>query len=546
MRLSLLGLFLSFAFSVTGQYTSGVSTPDTTLSKIVNESDLSVKYANSITAEELKKHLDILSSDAFEGRETGTAGIDKAADYLSDYFDSLDLPKIGDDGSYFQNVQITFTRGASSEMFVNGTRYKHLWDYLSFPSRNKNLPEFKTDEIVFLGYGIDDPRYSDYRGVDVKDKVIMIYDGEPVNQDSISMITKTEQLSHWSNSWKNKLIAARNNGVKLVLIIADDIKSELNKNRNILLGGSMSLGDKSVFKEPFANSVSISSTIAKEIMGNDLAEVIKIRDQIKAKGKAKSKSLKSELMFGQNITRKLLEGVNVMGFIEGSSKKDEIVIVSAHFDHVGKTGDDIFNGANDNASGTSTVLEIADAFAEAKRNGEGPKRSILCLLVSGEEKGLLGSAYYTDKPVFPIENTVVDINVDMVGRSDVKYANNPDYIYVIGSDRLSTDLHKINESVNQKYTQLTLDYTYNSESDPNRYYFRSDHYNFAQKGIPAIFYFNGTHEDYHRPSDTAEKINFEQMKNTGQLIFHTAWELANREARIQVDVDTKKPKKISP
>jgi len=545
MRLSII-VFLFFTINLSAQYTSGVSMPDSTISMIVDESDLSVKYANTIQAADLKRHLDTLASDAFEGRETGTPGIDKAAEYLSNYFESLALPKIGDESTYFQGVQITFTRGASSELLVNGNRFKHLWDYLSFPDRNKDLPRFTTDKITFLGYGIDDPRYSDYRGVNVKDKVIMIYDGEPIDKDSISVITKSKQLSHWSNDWKNKLIAARNNGVKLVLIIEDDIKGELSRNRSKLLGGSMALGDESEFKKPYANSIAISSNIAKEIMSKDLAEVIKIRDQIKSTGKAKSKVLKAKLEFEQQITRKLLEGVNVLGFIEGSSKKEEIVVVSAHFDHVGKTGDDIFNGANDNASGTSTVLEIAEAFAEAKKNGHGPKRSILCLLVSGEEKGLLGSAYYTDKPIFPLENTVVDINVDMVGRSDIKYADDPDYIYVIGSDRLSTELHKINESANQKYTQLTLDYTYNAESDPNRYYFRSDHYNFAEKGIPAIFFFNGTHQDYHRPSDTAEKINFEQMKKTGQLIFHTAWELANREARIQVDVGTKKPKKISP
>lgn len=545
MRFSLLA-FMLFSFNIAAQYTSGVSTPDTSIAMIIDESDLSVRYANTIKAEDLKAHLDTLSSDAFEGRETGTPGIDKAADYISNYIGTLDLPKIGDESTYFQNVQITFTRGSANKLLINGQRFKHLWDYLSFPGRNKSLPKLTTEEVVFLGYGIDDPRYSDYRGNDVKDKVIMIYDGEPLNQDSISIITKTKQLSHWSNSWRNKLIAARNHGVKLVMIIEDDIKGELSKNRNKLLGGSMTLGDKSQFKEPYANSIAISSNIAKEIMSTELSDVIKIRDDIKAKGRSKQKVLKAKIEFEQDITRRLLEGVNIMAFIEGSSKKDEIVIVSAHFDHVGKKGDDVFNGANDNASGTSTVLEIAEAFAQAKKNGEGPKRSVLCLLVSGEEKGLLGSAYYTDKPVFPLENTVVDINVDMVGRSDVKYENDPDYIYVIGSDRLSTDLHKINEAANQRYTQLTLDYTYNSASDPNRYYFRSDHYNFAEKGIPAIFFFNGTHADYHRPSDTAEKIDFEQMRKTGQLIFHTAWELSNREERIQVDINTKKPKKVSP
>ena len=210
-------------------------------------------------------------------------------------------------------------------------------------------------------------------------------------------------------------------------------------------------------------------------------------------------------------------------------------MVTAHYDHLGKKGNSIFYGADDNGSGTSTVLEIAQAFAEAKKSGVGPKRSVLCMLVSGEEKGLLGSKYYVEHPVFPLENTIVNINVDMVGRTDAKYAGNPDYIYVIGADRLSSDLHAINERMNEEYTQLTLDYTYNAESDPNRYYYRSDHYNFAEKGIPAIFYFNGTHDDYHRPTDTIDKINFEKMEKIGKLIFHTAWEVANRSNRIRVD-----------
>ena len=220
----------------------------------------------------------------------------------------------------------------------------------------------------------------------------------------------------------------------------------------------------------------------------------------------------------------------------GKSKPDEVVIVSAHFDHLGKKGDQIFHGADDNGSGTSTIMELAQAFAEARGGGFRPERTVVFMLVTGEEKGLLGSEYYVNNPLYPLANTVADVNVDMVGRQDDKYKDNPDYIYVIGSDRLSTDLHKINESVNQKYCQLTLDYTYNSESDPNRYYYRSDHYNFAEKGIPAIFYFNGVHADYHQPTDTADKINYEKMAKVGRLIFHTIWELANRPERIVVDV----------
>jgi Zn-dependent M28 family amino/carboxypeptidase len=228
--------------------------------------------------------------------------------------------------------------------------------------------------------------------------------------------------------------------------------------------------------------------------------------------------------------------MNVLGYIEGTdpSLKDEVVVITAHFDHLGKRGDDVFNGADDNASGTSGVLAIAAAFAKAKKLGIGPRRSVLCMLVTGEEKGLLGSEYYTEHPVFPLISTVANVNMDMIGRVDSKH-DQSDYTYVIGADRLSSELHEINESVNTRYTHLELDYTYNAESDPNRFYYRSDHYNFAKHGVPAIFYFSGVHEDYHRPSDTVDKIMFDKAAKIARLAFHTSWELANRDERIKVD-----------
>ena len=232
---------------------------------------------------------------------------------------------------------------------------------------------------------------------------------------------------------------------------------------------------------------------------------------------------------------KATQGENVLGFIKGSEKPNEYVVITAHYDHEGIKNGQIYNGADDNGSGTTTVLEIAEALAISKNMGQSPRRSVLCLLVTGEEKGLLGSYYYSENPVFDLDKTVADVNIDMVGRVDKKYEDNPNYIYVIGSDRLSTDLHKINENANNTYAGLTLDYKYNDEKDPNRYYFRSDHYNFARLGIPSIFFFNGVHEDYHQPGDTVDKINFDKMQNVGRLIFHTIWDLANRNDRIVVD-----------
>lgn len=236
---------------------------------------------------------------------------------------------------------------------------------------------------------------------------------------------------------------------------------------------------------------------------------------------------------------KLNDSENIWAYIEGSEKPEEVLVISAHYDHVGMKNGEVYNGADDDGSGTVALLEIAQAFMKAKKDGYGPKRSILFLHVTGEEHGLHGSRYYSDNPLFPIANTIADINIDMIGRRDNDYKDKGNYVYVIGSDRLSTELHNINEEANKKYTNLTLDYRYNDRKDPNQFYYRSDHYNFAKKGIPIIFYFNGVHEDYHMPTDTPDKIEYELLAKRTQLAFVTAWELANRPTRPVVDKDGK-------
>lgn len=228
---------------------------------------------------------------------------------------------------------------------------------------------------------------------------------------------------------------------------------------------------------------------------------------------------------------------NVVAYIKGSEKPDEVIIISAHLDHIGITSDgQINNGADDDGSGTVAILEIAEAFKAAVDTGHRPKRSVLFLHVTGEELGLYGSRYYTDvDPIFPLENTVADLNIDMIGRVDPKHENDRNYIYLIGSDKLSTELHNVSEAVNKTYFNLELDYTYNDDNDPNRFYYRSDHYNFAKNNIPVIFYFNGTHADYHKPTDTPDKIQYDLLETRARLVFCTAWELANRDKRIVVD-----------
>ncbi len=239
-----------------------------------------------------------------------------------------------------------------------------------------------------------------------------------------------------------------------------------------------------------------------------------------------------------------LEASNVLAFIEGSEIPNEILVITAHLDHIGVEEDgQINNGADDDGSGTVAILEIAEAFQQAVEDGNGPKRSVLFLHVTAEEKGLLGSKYYTDNPIYPLEDTVANLNIDMIGRIDSLHDDNPNYVYLIGSDILSQDLHNVSAAMNDKYINLDLDYRYNDPTTEvfergryiqNRYYYRSDHYNFAKNQVPVIFYFNGTHADYHAPTDTVEKIEYALLEKRTRLIFHTAWEIVNREERLRL------------
>ena len=532
-------LIVSF-IDTRAQYINSITVPDRTTGVIKDNDDPSYRYAQSIKAMNLKKHLEVIASDSFQGRETGQPGIDMAAEYITTHLRNKDIQSFFGDNEYKQAVSFSFSKWLDTDIYVKGERFRHLWDYIAFPTKNNNYPIIMDKEVVFLGYGIDDPKYSDYKGKKLDGKIIMINRGEPLKKDSTSVITKSRTLSDWSNDdMEKKLMTAKAKGVKLVLIIENDIKKMLEANRRKLQGSALELGDKRNEMQPYPAHVYISSTIAKAIIADQEKKILDARKKL-AKAKPAAVSLSTDFIVNMSKGVTVLKGNNIIGYIEGKDKKDEYIIVSAHYDHLGMRGDDIFNGADDNGSGTVTLMSLAGAFQQAAIEGYRPDRSIIFLWVAGEEKGLLGSEYYTQNPIVPLENTMVNVNIDMVGRMDEKYIGNPDYIYVIGSDRLSSALHSVNEDINQNYSQLTLDYSYNDANDPNQYYYRSDHYNFAKNGIPAIFFFSGTHPDYHRPSDTVEKIDFEKMEKVGRHIFHLIWELANRPERIEVDVKESK------
>ncbi len=392
-----------------------------------------------------------------------------------------------------------------------------------------------------MGYGIEDSTYNDYVKNDVAGKAVIFYDGEPMDNNGRSLITRSEFRSSWSLDWKRKVQLAKKKGAIMVFIVDSNFGESVKNNRKLISTyGWKPVGSANENQSvDFVNSMFVSPAVAVAILGKKANKAEEAIADLRQGDKFKPVKVKSKIEVRLAKEVKNLEGSNVIGFIEGSDPmmKKEYVFVTAHYDHLGIADSSvIYHGADDNASGTSGVIEIARAFAEAKKKGEGPKRSVVCMLVSGEEKGLLGSDFYVQFPLFSLNKTIVDINIDMIGRVDERHAGNPNYIYVIGSDRMSSDLHAINEQVNKDYTQLELDYKYNDPNDKNRYYERSDHYNFAQRGIPAIFYFNGTHADYHKPTDTADKIDFNAVAKRTQLAFHTAWEIANRPWRLQVDV----------
>lgn len=500
---------------------------------------IAVKYGNTILSTDLSKHLHILASDSFLGRETGQPGQKMAAQYLSDQFSSFDIAPLKsnavEDG-YFQRFPLELLNQNGAAIKVGETSYKFLDDFYYFPGFDDL--EINTDKVLFLGYGIDDGYYNDYKDNDVTGKVVLVLAGEPVDKKGRSLVTGNFIKSKWTTNWRLKRKRAKEKGAAALIIISDDFTANLNTWRHYIEKPQLNL----ILNDDTTKAKKLPTFYVSKRLAEKLLEplgkkftVAKIKKTINKKRTPIVKEIEGDLNLKVDWERSNLSSENVLAYIEGSDKKEEILIITAHYDHLGVQNDVVFNGADDDGSGTSALLEMAQAFSLAKRDGHGPRRSILFMPVAGEEKGLLGSEYYVKNPIFPLENTIVNLNIDMIGRLDTQHTGNPNYVYLIGADKLSTQLHDISAQCNIDYTNLELDYTYNEPDDPNRFYYRSDHYNFASNNIPVIFYFTGIHEDYHKATDTVDKIDFDKMEKITRLVFFTAWKLANRPDRIVVD-----------
>ena len=494
-------------------------------------------FSGLIKAENLKKYLTVLASDEFEGRETGTAGHTKTINYLSDFYTETGLDKALEKDNYFQSYNISLLGPDGMNVSIGKTKYEFMKDYYYFPGFED--VKIKTKNIIFCGYGIEDTskKYNDYRELEIKQKIVVVLDGEPVDDKGNFLFTGTKETSLWSSNRRLKLEQAKKRGAEALFVIVDNIEEKIKKYRHNIEKPQATL-EKT--KQESKTDKRIPVVYISKKMAAELFEEKEL-EQWKIKREKTPTALGKELTLTLNRKQVLQTAENVIALVKGSEKPEEVIVLSAHLDHLGKHGEKIYYGADDDGSGTSAIMELARAFKQAEKNGYRPKRSVMFINFSGEEKGLLGSQYYSDNPVFPLNNTVANLNIDMIGRLDKDHANNPNYTYIIGSDKLSSELHSINEEANKKQVKIDLDYTYNQPNDPNRFYYRSDHYNFAKHNVPVIFYFTGVHEDYHQPTDTVDKIDFNKMEKITKLVFLTAWELANRKEKIRVDKTSDMP-----
>lgn len=494
------------------------------------------QFGKVISPDALRKHLFYIAGKETEGRGTGTPGIEKAAVYIENQFKEAGLQP-GNKGSY----RIWYTLYQDSMLFSSikvGNQTFAAGYHFTGDLRQGRNHKIDAGEIVFAGYGIDDPAYSDYKGLDVKGKIVLIADGEPKSGDTTYTITGTSRRSQWGFNQGMKIRAAEKQGAKAVLVMVNTFP-KFDPNRKINRGPlypAFTVNEKSpaVYR--------ISDSVAMAILGNQFAA---IKETAKNSGALKTASINTNITLRFEKQQFENKACNVIGLLPGTDLKDEYVVITGHMDHLGKRDTVIYYGADDDGSGTCAVMQMAHAFAAAKKAGKGPRRSIIFMTVSGEEMGLWGSEYYTQNPVFPLEKTTVNLNIDMIGRVGNEYAKDqPDslnYVYVIGDDKISSDLRPISERANNEHVKLKLDYRYNDPKDPNRFYYRSDHYNFAEKGVPILFYFDGVHKDYHRPTDTPDKINYDMYARRAQLVFHTGWIMANFDRMLKRDTPLNMP-----
>jgi hypothetical protein len=507
----------------------------------------SQRGADTITAAQLKDYLSFIASDEMEGRDTPSRGLDTTAKFLAMNLSRWGFKPAGDEGSYFQKIALSrdLIDKAETHAQLNNQPLVLGDDYI--PS--VRLADIAAAQMVFAGNGwfVKAKNIDAYKGIDAKGKIAVIF-GPPNGLPS--GIRNSDLAGKRGEDWMNVGEYAQKQGVAGIVIVPDfQYLANWDRNRTRMTERGITKVDK--FQSPAGTQIPqivISPRVANVLFQGEKQNAPSIFETVYAGQPLEPFALNPDkkLSLAVKVKSDPATTQNVVAVFEGSDPllKNEYVALGAHYDHVGigipVNGDAIYNGADDDGSGTTALLAIAEALAKASAR---PKRSVLFVWHAGEEKGLWGSRYFTDYPTIPLDKIVTQINIDMIGRSKKAGDTNPrnrelsgpNEIYVIGSKMMSTELGELTESVNKQYLNVTFDYRYDDPGDPNRFFFRSDHFNYARKGIPIVFFFDGEHEDYHRPGDSVDKIDFQKMEKVARTIYMTLWEVASRPTRPKVD-----------
>jgi hypothetical protein len=503
------------------------------------------KQAETIQADWLRDYLSYVASDEMEGRDTPSRGLDLTAKFIALHLKQWGVKPAGDDGTYFQKIALQRKTVNAAESFVEfgGKKYVLAEDFLA----GQNVGNARSAPLIFMknGWVFKAKNINPYQNTDVRGKVVVMSSAPPKG------ITQADFAGTEGVDYQIPVAASRRNGALGVIEIP---APQALKNWKNIVQNSTEKGVLAMEKFVKADQASIPSIAAsaglletifagEKINGADL--MARKFDALAEDSFALSADKKISINVASSL--KTVYTQNVVGMVEGSDAKlkNEYVALGAHYDHVGTNqnapgADKIWNGADDDGSGTVSILAMAKALATAQPRA---KRSALFVWHAGEEKGLWGAKYFSEFPTVPQSQIIAQLNIDMIGRSRPATDANPENkilvprgeIYVIGSKKMSSELGAISESVNDNYLKLKFNYKYDDLTDPNRFFYRSDHFHYARKGIPIIFYFDGTYEDYHQPSDEVEKIDFEQMQMVARTIFMTGWELLNAPNRPKVD-----------
>jgi hypothetical protein len=493
------------------------------------QDSLILRYAETITNDELSSHVYKLASDEFEGRFTGTKGLLKAQKYILDEFEAygLEMPVIEEKSTYLQEFILDECRWKDQRLIVDGMELKVGKDFLFLSDPVEIHGKFP---VIFTGFGVEDSAYSDFSNLDVKGKIMLAFTGEPRNAEGFSVISGKKELSKKGYYFSKEKMAA-DKGAEGVFIISrnrSDYKKYL-KARDYYDAKPIinyPAGDDETIKYKQAFSAYMNVRTAARLVDQKPKSLYAALDEMESSLKTTAGRFTGEVSIDASSDCLPLETANVIGIIEGTDLKSQAVVVVAHYDHLGTENDKIFYGADDNASGTAAVMEIAEAFSLTAQAGFRPRRTVIFMAVSAEELGLYGSKYYSLNPLIPLDSTFACINIDMIGRASTKLAGSPDYI--AASVYVSEELLEVSR---EACSSIAPDLEDRVEFKKN---LRggSDHYYFAKHGIPSIFYFTGLHPDYHEPTDTPDKILYDRMEKIVRAIYATAWELANSNEKL--------------